>query len=69
VSKVSYRQQIEAIAPLHNARHIEAMMRVEHSTLDKLSSSRFRTEVKFACACIDECGDEQAERIAKSFGI
>jgi hypothetical protein len=66
---MTYRQQIAAIAPLHNARHVEAMMRVEHNTLDKLSPSRFRSEVKFACACIDECGEEQAERIAKSFGM
>lgn len=66
---MNYRQQIQTIAPLHDARHIEAMMRVEHSTLDKLSPARFRSEVLFAVQCVDEGGVEFAERIAKSFGM
>jgi hypothetical protein len=44
-------------------------MRVEHSTLDGLTPSRFRSEVKIASMCVDEGGKENAELIAKSFGF
>ena len=66
---MSYTQQIRAIAPSYDPRHIEAYMRIEHSTLDALTPARFRGEVRFACACVDEGGIEMAEQIAKSFGF
>jgi hypothetical protein len=65
----AYSQQIAALAPQRDPRHVEAYMRVAHSTLDVLSPSGFRAEVKLACACIDEGGVEMAERIARSFGL
>lgn len=66
---MSYAKQIQTLAPQYEARHIEAYMRVEHSTLDKLSPTAFRAEVRLACACVDEGGLELAERIALSFGL
>jgi hypothetical protein len=66
---MSYRSQIREIAPAYDPRHIEAFMRVEHSTLDGLTPSRFRSEVKIAAMCVDEGGKENAELIAKSFGF
>ncbi len=59
---------ISAVAEI-DTRHIEAFMRSEHSTLDHLPSDRFRTEVVIALACIEEGGRENAERIARSFGL
>ncbi len=64
-----YEKQIAPLAAGYDPRHVEAFMRSEHSTLDGLSPSRFRAEVKIACACIDEGGNILAERIAKSFGF
>jgi hypothetical protein len=66
---MTYRQLIIKIAPSYDPRHIEAFMRSEHSTLDGLSPSRFRSEVRMAAACIDEGGVELAEKIARSFGL
>lgn len=64
-----YRETIKSLAPKHDPRHIEAYMRVEHSTLDGLSRQQFAAEVRVAAQCVDEGGIEMAERIAKSFGM
>lgn len=64
-----YQAQIKKLAPSHDPRHIEAFMRSEHGTLDALSPSRFRAEVKIAAMCVDEGGKDMAERIAKSYGL
>lgn len=50
-------------------RHIEGYMRVEHSTLDGLSSKQFRREVEIGIACVDADGYINAERNARSFGL
>lgn len=50
-------------------RHIEAYMRLEHSTLDGLSRSQFSAEVSIGIACVDADGEENAERCAQSFGL
>lgn len=50
-------------------RHVEAWMRLEHSTLDGLSAAQFRTEVKMALACMDEAGRDISEDTARSFGF
>lgn len=50
-------------------RHAEAYMRLEHPTLDGLSVSRFRKEVKIAVACIDACTTSENEATAQSFGL
>ena len=50
-------------------RHVEAYMRLQHGTLDHLSKNQFIEETKICIACIDEEGIEDAELLAKSFGI
>ena len=59
-----YEHQIRPLAPGYDPRHIEAFMRVEHSTLDGLSPSRFRSEVRLAALAVDEGGKELAESVA-----
>ena len=53
----------------YDARHVEAWMRVEHSTLDWMSKDRFRSEVLIAVDCIREGGLELAEQVAISQGF
>ena len=64
-----YERAITPLAPDYDPRHVEAFMRVEHGTLDHLPPSRFRAEVKLACACIDEGGHDFADKVAASFGM
>jgi hypothetical protein len=64
-----YTREIQTIAPTYDPRHVEAYMRIEHSTLDHLPLSRFRSEVRIACACIDQGGVDRAELLAKTFGF
>ena len=64
-----YQQRIRDLAPGYDPRHIEAYIRVAHSTLDGLSPQEFRYEVRVACGCVDEGGLPMAERIALSFGL
>lgn len=64
-----YKEQIEALAPDYDARHIEAFMRLEHSTLDGLSKEQFEKEVAVAVVCIEEGGRDMAERTARSYGL
>jgi len=52
--------------PLH---HVEAWMRVEHSTLDHLSPVAFRREVAIAIECCDESNVVESEGLARSFGL
>jgi hypothetical protein len=65
----AYHSEIQSIAPLYDPRHIEAYMRVAHSTLDSLSNVEFRREVLLCAMCVEEGGTEAAEACAKSFGI
>ena len=50
-------------------RHVEAYMRLEHSTLDGLSHSQFKTEVIGCIGCVHADGTANAERCAQSFGL
>ena len=50
-------------------RHIEGYMRLEHPTLNGLSSERFTFEVGIGLACVRADGVEAAERNARSFGL
>ena len=50
-------------------RHVEAYMRLGHSTLDGLSASQFRNEVEGCIGCVHADGIENAERCAQSFGL
>jgi len=53
----------------YDPRHIEAYMRLEHSTLDGLDLNQFRSEIEISRQCIEEGGADIAEDCAKSFGI
>lgn len=64
-----YRQAILDIAPGYDPRHVEAYMRLTFGTLDHLSPEEFRREVYLACRDIDEGGVDQAEGLARSYGM
>ena len=65
-----YSSRIESLVPIDvDPRHVEAYMRIEHSTLDHLSPRAFRREVGIAVRCIEEGGVAAAERAARSFGF
>ena len=53
----------------YNPRHIEAYMRLEHSTLDGLSPKQFSDEIGIAMECINVDGAGNAEKLAQSFGL
>ena len=50
-------------------RHIEGYIRLQHSILGDLSWAMIRREVKIALGCIEEGGQEMAERNAVSYGL
>ena len=50
-------------------RHIEAWMRLEHSTLDGLSAAEFAREVDEAAALVRAAGTTESEALAASFGL
>jgi hypothetical protein len=52
-----------------DARHVEAWMRIEHSTLDCLSADQFRAEVKIALECIEAGPLADSESLAQSYGL
>jgi hypothetical protein len=53
----------------YDPRHIEAYMRIGHSTLDALSPKAFALEVAIGMACVDEEGTKVAEACAQSFAL
>lgn len=53
----------------YDPRHIEGYMRLQYSTLDHLSISDFRREIKICRQCIDVGGITAAEENAVSFGL
>jgi len=55
--------------PGMDPRWIEAWMRIEHSTLDAMSTHQFDHEVRVAIACVQAAGRDQSEQCARSFGL
>ena len=55
--------------PQADPRHVEAWMRLEHSTLDALGPARFATEALTALACVAEAGVADSEALAQTFGL
>lgn len=53
----------------YDPRHIEAYMRLEHSTLDGLSARQFAAEVEIARQCLDHADEEESEALALSYGL
>lgn len=64
-----YQDRIREICDPYDPRHVEAYVRLEHSTLDGLSAEQFADEVRTGITCVDEDGAENAERLAQSFGL
>ena len=50
-------------------RHVEAQMRLEHSTLDRLSRGEFTETMYAALAAALDAGPEESEALAASFGL
>lgn len=50
-------------------RHVEAWMRVEHTTLDGLSFAAFHAETIVAADATAEAGPDASEALAASFGL
>lgn len=68
--KTPYTDRIAGmVTGAYDPRHVEAYMRIEHSVFDWMAPSRFASEVKIACECIDEGGRRAAERLAASYGL
>lgn len=53
----------------YDPRHIEALMRLQYSTLDHLTRDDFRREVALCAQCIDAMGKSAAEWNAKRYGL
>lgn len=64
-----YSDRLRSICPGYDPRHIEAYMRLEHSTLDGLTRERFVAEAQIAMQCVSIEGRATAERLAHSFGL
>lgn len=52
-----------------NPNWVEAWMRLEHPTLDGLSRSQFKSEVKIAVECIHAASDADSINLARSYGM
>lgn len=65
-----YRDRIQSIAGIdYDPRHVEAYMRLAHSTLDGLSAEQFAREVGFAVHSVNFGGPELAELLAQTFDL
>ncbi len=71
---MSYHTQIKKILTQRNRedvdpRHVEACMRLEHSTLSNLSPHVFHKEVCLGITFVNLVGVDAAEATATSFGL
>lgn len=64
-----YSDTFKKLQPSHDPRHIEAFVRLEYSTLSHLDLRTLRREARIAADCIALGGVEEAETLAKSFGL
>ena len=64
-----YQRLIAARTSDVDPRHVEAWMRLEHSTLDGLSRAQLDAAVEEALACIRAAGADHSEALAASFGL
>lgn len=64
-----YADTFKQLAPGYDPRHIEAYVRLEYSTLDHLDLPTLRREARIAAACIEHSGRDNAEALARSFGL
>ena len=64
-----YADLIREVVPSLDPRHIEAYMRLEYGTLDHLDRLRFTREARIAAECVRVGGAEDAESLARSYGL
>lgn len=69
-----YQESIaERLARLDRAdvdpRHIEAWMRLEHSTLSGLTGAQFDAELAIGLACVDATDYDENEALAASYAL
>ena len=64
-----YQRRIAERASDVDPRHVEAWMRLEHSTLDGLSAAEFARESEEAAALVRAAGTTESEVLAASFGL
>lgn len=64
-----YAALIARLAPDHDPAHVEAWMRLEHSTLDALDPVHFAREVAVAAECIRAAGLIESDKLAHSYGL
>ena len=69
-----YQETIREIAAQQgyigiDTRHVEAWMRVEHSTLAAMGREQFDDEVRIAIHCIQNQPTTVSETLARSYGL
>jgi hypothetical protein len=64
-----YQRRIAERTSDVDPRHIEAWMRLEHSTLDGLSAAEFEREIEEAAALVRAAGPIESEALAASLGL
>ncbi len=64
-----YTAKFAELVPGYDPRHIEAFVRIEHSTLGHLTPARLKREAIIARHCVDAAGPAQSEALAASFGL
>ncbi len=69
MTQTYWQRQIAPFAVGYDPRHVEAYIRLAHSTLGEMSERQFKREIRIAKDCIDQGGREAAERCAQSFGF
>jgi hypothetical protein len=69
-SQIVRSLEVMGISPLDfDTRHIEAIMRLEHPTLDHLDREAFGDEVRIAVEHIEAYGPGIFETVARSMGL
>lgn len=53
----------------YDPRHIEAYLRLQHGTLDHLSTDQMRDEIEVCVLCVDADGEAAAESLADTYAI
>jgi hypothetical protein len=67
--QIAINQILSAANIKANPRHVEAWIRSECSTLDRLTASELKKLAIDAAQCADEAGEAFSEKLAQSFGI
>lgn len=64
-----YKERIATLCGDYDVRHVEAYIRLEHPRVDVLPVDELAEEVELGMRCIEAQGVQEAERLARSFGL